>query len=722
MHRHMNTILRRLAPWVLIAAIWRALSSGLYDSTGRANVDVGGATLNVDLGSVTIEDATNHNNKAAVQQFHNADNQAPGGSAYGLLTGGVAQLVNAAGNLDRQRETSVDGQPAQGIVTGAQQMAMPFATTCPSTIAAGTRAITPVAMSGTTRGAAWSIQMGSQLSVDTGANNEVVTVVSVTATTFTAVFAKAHTATWSMTGFVYNQARDAAIADGSSPAGISASAAYLWNSGLNSGSGGVEFERSAAGELDGASGTGTAVAAEYEYNAGDPGGGNYDRARNVNAKGVTTSTIASIAGAAVTLNNAQATPPVGAKVLLTGGTAPEAGTVLSVAGQVVTLTANATYTNQANLVFDTFAAQGPQTSGFTPFGIGVEEEAIWDPVSHLFYLERAATQDAASGQNLAMESLGVYNGSTFDRLKGTNGAAYTVGSPGPQTTGNLTAAAQPITATGLGGFDGVTITYSGTYATGATLVFEASNDAGTSWQAVQARRMDTLAGGSQVAPNASASATYAAYIAGCSQFRVRASAFGASGTIAVTITPYSGATTETALAQLFSSNTAAIANINSLSADANTMTGTSAALWTFAMAGVFNGTSWDRGRSLGAAGDGIGVQLVTQPSSTPATGQATHAVNTVTAAAVASQKNRLTHLSGSVSGSGTMPTAAAPMTLTVKDGTTLIFSFDLVAGGGFTIPLPQGGIKGSTNTALNVALPDGGANVTTSINIATLTA
>ena len=39
---------------------------------------------------------------ATVSQFHNADNQIPSGSAYGLLTGGVAQLYNGA-TMDRQR-------------------------------------------------------------------------------------------------------------------------------------------------------------------------------------------------------------------------------------------------------------------------------------------------------------------------------------------------------------------------------------------------------------------------------------------------------------------------------------------------------------------------------------------------------------------------------------------------------------------------------------------
>jgi hypothetical protein len=50
-------------------------------------------------------------------------------------------------------------------------------------------------------------------------------------------------------------------------------------------------ERDASGENDGRAFPGTAVAAEYEYNAGDPSGGNFNRARSLNAKEFTTQTI-----------------------------------------------------------------------------------------------------------------------------------------------------------------------------------------------------------------------------------------------------------------------------------------------------------------------------------------------------------------------------------------------------------------------------------------------
>jgi len=57
-------------------------------------------------------------NAALVQAFHNADNQVIGATSYGVMTGGVAQIVNAAGNLDRQREVWGDAQPITGIQSG----------------------------------------------------------------------------------------------------------------------------------------------------------------------------------------------------------------------------------------------------------------------------------------------------------------------------------------------------------------------------------------------------------------------------------------------------------------------------------------------------------------------------------------------------------------------------------------------------------------------------
>lgn len=331
---------------------------------------------------------------ATVAQFHNADNQSLPNTAYGLLAGGVAQLLNLLGNLDRQRETGQDGIPAAGIATGAAQFAMAFQTSdSTDNFTAGTRIFTPVAMSGSLQGVPWSIQVGSVLVLDTAANAEPVLVTAVTATTFTCLTTKTHNGTgtpFAITGFVYNQERDA------------------------------------AGELDGASGRGTAVAAEYGYNGGGPGNANFDRARFIQGKVPSTITINSgggVASSSTTLASAPAGLQPGQPVLINGGTQEIVYTALNyVAGANPVLWATPIQqASHTSVTFDTFGAIGPSLSGMTPVGIGVEEDVVWDPVSNLFYIERSATQDAASGQNLPMEALGLYiGGGNFDRQRGPN--------------------------------------------------------------------------------------------------------------------------------------------------------------------------------------------------------------------------------------------------------------------------------------------------------------
>ena len=119
------------------------------------------------VGGVNVADPTS-GHSANVFQFHSADNVALGGSAYGINTGGVAQLLNAAGNLDRQREAGVDGVPAIGIASGGASFAMQFKTASIAAIAVGTQSVTPNTMSGSVGGVPWSIQVGSALLVDVG--------------------------------------------------------------------------------------------------------------------------------------------------------------------------------------------------------------------------------------------------------------------------------------------------------------------------------------------------------------------------------------------------------------------------------------------------------------------------------------------------------------------------------------------------------------------------
>lgn len=356
--------------------------------------------------TVALSDPINPANLATVAQFHNADNQSPGTTAYGLLTGGVAQLLNQAGNLDRQREAGIDGIASVGVSTGSAQFAMVFNTTSASNVASGNATvITPAAMSGTINGVAWSIQIGSVLSLDSGGNQEFVVVTAVTGATFTANTAKAHNGSgtaFAIQGFVYNQERDA------------------------------------AGELDGATGSGTAVAAEYEFNGGgsNPGKNSFDRARSVQAKGQGAATISGLAASGVstmTLSAAGGVLP-GMAIVLTGGTAETVYVATSYGGGTTVPLQGPTQFNHANgtnAYWDIHAPSGPGLTGFTAIGVGIEEEALYDPVSGLFYIERSATQDAMPGANIVAENPALYNGSTFDRQKGISGSAQVVLAPTP---------------------------------------------------------------------------------------------------------------------------------------------------------------------------------------------------------------------------------------------------------------------------------------------------
>jgi hypothetical protein len=384
----------------------------IVDANG--NVVVPATSSAASPGVMRLEDGTTAN-LATIAQFHNADNQSPGGTAYGLLTGGVAQLLNTAGNLDRQRETGIDGISAVGVSTGSAQFAMAFLTTdATDNFAAGTRTFTPAAMSGTVSGVPWAITAGAVLTLDSGANAETVVVTATTATTFTCITTKAHNGTgtpFPVAGFVYNQERDA------------------------------------CGELDGATGSGTAVAAEYEYNGGAVGNSNYDRARNLQGKGISAAIAWSgTLTAPVTSFTATSTPtglgpgqPIFFYNTSTGVVTEVAYTALNYAAgttAIVLKTATVSNHNSASEAFryDVYAAAGPGLNGMLPTGIGAEEELLWDPVSQLYYIERSATQDACPPQNVVVENPGLYNGATIDRQRGNVDTASLITASGATTT------------------------------------------------------------------------------------------------------------------------------------------------------------------------------------------------------------------------------------------------------------------------------------------------
>ena len=62
---------------------------------------------------VLVDPATG--NGSLVQAFHNSDNQTIGATSYGLFTGGVDQLINASGTLDRKRAVAGDAMAATGL-------------------------------------------------------------------------------------------------------------------------------------------------------------------------------------------------------------------------------------------------------------------------------------------------------------------------------------------------------------------------------------------------------------------------------------------------------------------------------------------------------------------------------------------------------------------------------------------------------------------------------
>ena len=358
------------------------------------------------------------NKQAYVSAFHNSDNQILSGTSYGLLTGGVGQTINATGGLDRQRETGLDGITAVGVVTGTQQLASPISgitTSQAITLNANAQTVNVSGLTFSARGQTISLGAGSVISIDVGANAENVVLTAVGTNTITGVFTKNHSTSAAITSFAYNQARDATILDGAPGTGIAANATFLLNA-----NGGWEAGRSASGELDGASGAGTSVAAEYEYNGGGPHG-NFDRARSIQGKYPQTLALASAPAtgqAVATLSaSAPASLQVGMSVILTGGTA-ETLAIKAIAGTSITFTTNILNASHTGLFFESFASYGPGLTGFSPLGMGIEEEAVFDPVSGLFYLERSATQDGVAVTNVVMETPALFNGATADRQRG----------------------------------------------------------------------------------------------------------------------------------------------------------------------------------------------------------------------------------------------------------------------------------------------------------------
>lgn len=388
------------------------------------------AITNLNPIPIKISDGTN---QVGTTQGRNADNQTPSGTAFQLDVSGPTALLNPcsnsngvnAGAYDRQRTTAFDGSPAVGIAAGTSQYGIPFSTTINQATVTGSSNAQVVTVTSTA-----NLKVGDYVAIG-GANPENVFIQNVAGSTITAVFKSNHVTTDPMNWFHYNVARDAGAGNNISLTGLQASMTYFFNTNTNL----AELERSAGGELDGASGNGTAIAAEYECNSGSPGGGFFDRARNLQGKGVGSGTVTAGGGAGtntVTLNAVVGLNPGQPLYFIVNGGAT--GTVITEVAYVSASYVPGTLaiTLQSNLVnahstvgdtvrWDTYAAPGPGLNGFYAAGIGIEEEAVFDPVSGQFFIERSATQDAMPPQNIVTENPALWNGTTMDR--GRSGSA-----------------------------------------------------------------------------------------------------------------------------------------------------------------------------------------------------------------------------------------------------------------------------------------------------------
>jgi hypothetical protein len=310
--------------------------------------------------------------KATITALHNSDNQVlpVSPASYGLLTGGVAQLINPLGNLDRQREAGQDQVSPLGVSLGATAFAQSFSTTVPTTgtltTGAASGTITPLTMTG--------IQVGAILTVDIGGNAETVVVtVLPTASTATVVptngspaapaFLHTHTPSYIVTGFMLNQERDA------------------------------------SGENSGASGKGTAVAAEYEYTSGGPilSTGlpsllQYDRevaalgkvAVNAGAGYAITSTTAGNASLTPTTPSQFSTLTPGQWIRLSGSGTNEYvrvsdAYVIVASPATIPLTSPVVNSAQTLATWDVFGANGPGVNPILLTGEGLEGLILNDP-------------------------------------------------------------------------------------------------------------------------------------------------------------------------------------------------------------------------------------------------------------------------------------------------------------------------------------------------------
>jgi hypothetical protein len=193
--------------------------------------------------------------------------------------------------------------------------------------------------------------------------------------------------------------------------------------------------------------------------------------------------------------------------------------------------------------------------------VKVDGSAVTQPVSNGGTFAVQATQSGSwnvglnAGTN-AIGKLAANSGVIIGQVETAVAAATT----GTFTNGTQTTS---ITATSLAGYETVTVSINGTYGT-ATAVFEASDDAGTTWYGVQAARTNSATVESGYTTLTNTSQMWVAAINGANQFRVRSTAV-ASGTVNVRITPTAATIPAAATVQVAGTVTVSVSNTPSVS-------------------------------------------------------------------------------------------------------------------------------------------------------------
>lgn len=127
--------------------------------------------------------------------------------------------------------------------------------------------------------------------------------------------------------------------------------------------------------------------------------------------------------------------------------------------------------------------------------------------------------------------------------------------------------------------------------------------------------------------------------------------------------------------------------------------------------------TFDRSRSMGAQGDGLGVELVCQP---PCAGQISASGGpgvavTKTFTGVANSKHVITWIIASYSGGGTLTNGRLFVNDSVLGGQVL--DIDVSSLGIFNVPLPPGGLAGALGSTLTVTLASGGIGINGKLSV-----